>query len=246
MILELMDRTCNKCDSVATQNYCPQCGQPQHLKRVDRSYILSEFGSVLNLERGILYTIKELLLRPGQNIKVYLTEDRSLLVKPIMFVLITSLFYTLVNSFFQLEDRISFSSEDQGSAVVMIFNWIKGNYGYTNILTSVFVGGWLRVFFRKYSYNIYEIIILLCFTMGIEMLLLSFFDLIQGVSGLKLTAFGIITGVVYMIYAIGQFYAKEKPLSYVKALIAYIFGVISFSVVWVVIGIVIEIFRLKY
>ncbi|MEM6298978.1 MAG: DUF3667 domain-containing protein, partial [Bacteroidota bacterium] len=58
------------------------------LKRIDKAYILSEISSVLNLEKGIFYTIKELLIRPGKSIRTFIHEDRTRLVKPIVFIIV--------------------------------------------------------------------------------------------------------------------------------------------------------------
>ena len=60
---------CKNCNTEINKNYCPNCGQPTKLKRIDGHYILSEIGSVLNFDKGILFTIRELLLRPGQSVR---------------------------------------------------------------------------------------------------------------------------------------------------------------------------------
>ena len=63
---------CEHCQNEHTGNYCATCGRAQNLKRIDRNYVFSEIKSVLNLDKGILYTIKELLIRPGQNIRNFI------------------------------------------------------------------------------------------------------------------------------------------------------------------------------
>jgi len=44
----------------------------------------------LNLEKGILYTMINLTIRPGATLRMYLFEDRSKLVKPLSFLLLTT------------------------------------------------------------------------------------------------------------------------------------------------------------
>ena len=39
------------------------------LERIDEKYIWNEISSVLNLEKGIFYTIKELFVRPGKTVR---------------------------------------------------------------------------------------------------------------------------------------------------------------------------------
>ena len=45
------------------------------LERIDGAYILKEIGGVLNFEKGILYTIKELFLRPGKAVLEFILYD---------------------------------------------------------------------------------------------------------------------------------------------------------------------------
>ena len=79
---------CKNCNTEINSKFCPDCGQPASLKRIDGKYIIHEIEHVLHFERGILYTIRELITNPGQNIRNYLFENRSRLVKPIIFIII--------------------------------------------------------------------------------------------------------------------------------------------------------------
>jgi len=84
---------CKNCNSKVDAEYCSKCGHPTVLKRIDGKYVIHEIEHLLHFERGILYTIKELLIKPGKNIRNYLSENRSRLVKPIIFFIVTSLIY---------------------------------------------------------------------------------------------------------------------------------------------------------
>lgn len=231
---------CKKCGSEFESNFCPNCGHPQRLNRINGRYILSEIGSVLNFQKGILYTIKELLIRPGQNVRAFISEDRNRLVKPIMFILITSLIYTICVSIFHFEDGYVSYSDDKESTTLIIFKWVQGNYGYANIIMSIFIGLWLKILFRKYPFNFFEIIILLCFVMGIGMLIYSAFGIVQGLTHINLMQFAAIIGIVYTTYAIGQFFEKRKLLSYVKAFFAYLLGMLTFTFIAIGTGIFID------
>ena len=145
---------CKTCDKELTSKFCPDCGQPNELKRIDGHYIIQEIKHVLHFERGILYTIRELITNPGQNIKNYLTQNRNRLVKPIIFIIITSLIYSLCNKFFHFEDGYVKYLADTKSTTSAIFKWIQGNYGYSNILMGIFIAFWTKLFFRKHKYNI--------------------------------------------------------------------------------------------
>lgn len=231
---------CKNCNEPLSGKYCAACGQPAQLKRVDSHYIIHEIEHVLHFEKGILYTIRELILRPGQTVRHFLSENRSRLVKPIIFLIVASLIYSLVNHFFHIEEEYMSFDGDEASATGVIFAWVQAHYGYANMIMGVFIAWWTKIFFRKYGYNIFEILILLCFVMGIGMLLFAVFALLQGITRFNLMQFGGIGALIYSAWAIGRFFDKKKPASYIKALIAYLLGSLSFVIVAVAIGIIID------
>lgn len=235
-----MPENCKNCNTEITQNYCPNCGQPTKLKRIDGHYIIHEIEHVLHFERGILYTIRELITSPGQNVRKYISENRSRLVKPIIFIIITSLIYSLVNHFFHIEDGYVKYTETKTTATSSIFKWIQNNYGYANIIMGVFIALWTKLLFRKYPFNFFEILILLCFVMGIGMLIYSVFAAIQGLTHISLMQIAGVVGFIYCTWAIGQFFDKHKAINYIKAFGAYILGMLTFMVLAKVLGTIIE------
>jgi hypothetical protein len=235
---------CKKCDNDFEGNYCSNCGHPQKLERINGRYIVSEIGSVLNFQKGIFHTIKELLIRPGQSIRQFISEDRNRLVKPILFILICSLTYTLFVQIFKFKDGyIDFQFDDSDSAISLIFQWITQNYGYSNILMSVFVAIWIKIFYRKYDYNFFEILVLLLFISGMQMLMFSFLGVLEGLTKIQFLDFGVNIVLIYVFWAISQFFDKRKILNYVKAPIAYFLGFITFIIVALGIGFSIDLIK---
>jgi len=231
---------CKNCSQTINGNYCSNCGQPVKLKRIDRHYITHEIEHVLHFERGIFYTIKELLKNPGQNVRNYISDNRSRLVKPIIFIIITSLIYSIINHFFHIEDGYMKFEESKKTATSSIFEWIQGHYGYANIMMGVFIAFWAKLFFKKYDYNFFEILILLCFVMGMGMLIFSFFALIEGLTHINLMQVAGAVGMVYTIWAIGHFFDKRKAINYLKAFLSYMLGTLSFFLLVFAIGIIFE------
>lgn len=233
---------CKNCNAEINSKFCPNCGQSANLKRIDGHYIIHEIEHVLHFERGILYTIRELITNPGQNIKDYLSENRSRLVKPIIFIILTSLMYSIAISIFHIEEQyVQF--QDKGAqlyTVKKIFKWIQEHYGYANIIMGVFIAFWTKLFFRKHNYNFFEILIVLCFVMGIAMLIFSIFAILEGTTGLKISQIGGIVGVIYCSWAVGHFFGKDKLFNYVKALLAYLIGMITFTFLAILLGILID------
>jgi hypothetical protein len=231
---------CRNCNASTNDNFCGNCGQPILLKRVDSHYVVHEITHILHFEKGIFYTIKELILRPGKNIQEFITGNRGRLVKPILFIIVTSFIYSLINNFFHIEQGYIQHSGMQNSATAIIFEWLEHYYGYTNIITGVFIAFWLKLFFKKFDYNFFEILILLCFVIGIGMLIFSVSALLEGLTHVSLMGISGIIAFAYLTWAIGQFYDGKKASSYIKALIAYLLGMITFSASALLLGFLID------
>jgi len=231
---------CQKCGVEITENFCSKCGNPKSLKRIDRKYIATEISSILNFDKGILYTIRELIIRPGSTIREFILKDRNRIVKPITFLIITSLIYTFLRQFLHFKDGYIYQDDSIKSTSMAIFGWIKDNYGYGNLIIGIFIAFWTKVLFKKYVYNYYEILILLCFALGIGMLILAVFGTIEVLTGLKILQFGGMLFLIYSIWAIGQFFNGKKVSSYLKALLSYFLGMITFTLVILIIGGIID------
>lgn len=235
--------TCSNCHTTIDNNFCGNCGHPVQIKRIDKDYVLHEIWHILHFDKGIFYTIKELLIRPGQNVKEFIASNRSRLVKPVIFIIITSLIYTLTSNFFHIEKGyVNFDGARQ-SAIGLIFAWIQHHYGYANIIMGMYIAFWAKLFFKRYDYNYFEILILLCFTMGIGMLIFSVFAIIEGLTKISLMNISGALSIVYVTWAIGQFFDQRKAVSYFKALAAYLLGMIVFACSLVLLGILIDLLK---
>lgn len=222
---------CANCKSPITDNFCGHCGQAAKLKRIDGKYVVHEIVHVLHLEKGILFTIRELILRPGKSVRTFISENRNRLVKPVIFILITSLVYTIAfHNSIHVEENHTPMEKSILASLSVIFDWIQHHYGYANMIMGVFIALWLKLFFRKHGSNFFEILILLCFVMGIGMLLLAVSSVVEGLSGIHLARITEILSVIYCSWAIGQFFDKSRFSSYLKAFGAYLLGMISYYI----------------
>lgn len=231
---------CKHCNTPATQNYCPNCGQPTQLKRINGHYIVHEIEHVLHFERGILYTIKGLVTQPGILVRQFLSENRTRLVKPIIFIILTSLAYTVVNHYFHIEEAYLPADPNPQTYITILFKWIQEHYGYANILMGIFIAGWTQLFFRRYGYNFFEILILLCFIMGMGMLLFAVFALIQGLTKTDLMGAASLVTLAYFSWAIAQFFDKSKRLNYLKAFASYLLGMLTAIIFTVAVGLLLD------
>lgn len=213
------------------------------MKRVDGHYLFHEIQHQLHFEKGILYTVKELLVHPGKSVRHFITDDRNRLVKPVVFIIITSLIYSTINHFFHIEDgyvKYQESKSAPHSAITDVFEWVQHHYGYANIIMGVFIAFWVKLFFKKYHYNFFEILILLCFAMGIGMLIFTVFTVAEGLSHIKLMNVASVIGFAYCTWAIAQFFSGKKVMDYVKSFFAYLLGWLTSMIFAMLIGVAID------
>jgi hypothetical protein len=229
-------KSCKNCNEPISGNYCSNCGQAAQLQRIDRNYIIREIANSFNAEKGMLYTIKKMLISPGDSIRQYITEDRNRYVKPITFVIITSLIYTLVSHFFHIDAKdyqLQLSNETEPLGLPtqdLLVNWIIDYSGYSNIITGLFMALWVKLFFRKSGYNLFEIFVLFCYITGTVSICSAIVLIIQGLTHLSLIYPLSLIATIYYIWATGQFFDKTKAKSYMKATLSYVLGFLIFSI----------------
>ena len=80
----------------------------------------------------------------------------------------------------------------------------------------------------------------MCFTLGLGMLIFTIFGIIDSLVSIKIVDNGFFLGVIYIIWAIGQFFDKKKMTSYIKALISYFFGLITYTLSILLISLLVD------
>ena len=74
---------CQNCGSEGHQKYCPRCGQALQIERISINSLLHEVAHTFwHLEKGFLYTLKELAINPGTTQRKYLSGIRLRYQKP--------------------------------------------------------------------------------------------------------------------------------------------------------------------
>ena len=232
---------CKHCRTPITEKYCANCGHAAKLHRIDRHYIAHEIEHLLHFEKGVFYTVKELIVRPGHSIREFIEENRNKHMKPVAFLILTSIIYSLIAHIFYPEEMYNVEENAllEKSNIATIRHWVGTHYGYANIIMSLFIVLTVKLFFKNYKYNLYEITILLCFVMGQGMLLLSVEAFFAGLVSKQLfLAILVIISFAYPTWAIGQFYDPNKVKSYVKAFLAYLIGYLLFDLAATLVGVV--------
>lgn len=102
---------CKNCQSELNGNFCSFCGQKADTHRINFKFLLHEIQhGVFHVDKGILFTLKELFTRPGKMINGYLQGKRVSHFKPVALVFILG---TLVF----LEYHLVFKTKDNKGVV---------------------------------------------------------------------------------------------------------------------------------
>ncbi len=211
------------------------------LKRIDRNYISSEIRSVFNLEKGLFFTVKSLLINPEKSVREFLFEDRKKYVKPIVYLLIAAILFSFIIktlnlnvSFFNVNNIKELRDLIRGREVG---DWTQRNLGYSQLVMGLFIGVWLQVFFKKANYNFYEVLVLLSFVLGEAFILLGVFLLLAAL--FKSPIIGVMGSLVYftyIIWAVSQFFGGKNIKNFIKSFLAYFLGNITYLLVLVIIA----------
>ena len=92
---------CSRAIDGPEQKFCPACGQPTPAHRIDWHFLGHELEhSVLHMDKGILYSLKGLMLRPGRYIRDYMEGRRAKQVKPLLLIMILAAAVVLLGKYF--------------------------------------------------------------------------------------------------------------------------------------------------
>jgi len=233
-------KNCSNCKKDFKGNYCHYCGAPSEIKRIDSNYIVNEIRSIINFEKGFLFTIKELIIRPEFRIKQFIKTDRNKIVKPILFLIICSIIYSIFNS-----SKLPRIEKKDESILELLANLLTENPGYANIILVFFTAVWIFVFFRKHKYNYYEILILLFFIAGIQVLINSIFEALEFFWEIEVP-FNRLIAYLYSGWVVGRFFNKRKVASYFLGYLAQILGAVCMLLSLIGIGELLDLIKNNY
>ena len=234
---------CKACSSSFETKFCPSCGAAAAVKRIDSHYLVHELQhDILHMEKGFLFTVKELTLRPGKAVRHFLEGNRSKYYKPIGFLIICSIIYPVVAHWI---GKPPTPSTGNGN-IDKINQWVETHYSYANLIEIVFIAVALRWFFGKKRYNFFEHLVLLSYLTGYAMLVGAVWMLISHFAhiGNADTIFFVVA-VAYTVWSIGMLYEARSWVVYFKALLAYLTGFILLMVLEFLLALVLMLLDVK-
>lgn len=90
---------CLNCQEEISGNYCSNCGQRTSTKRITMNSVFENLlMGISNINRGFLYNLKALTLRPGATIMGYLEGKRIKLFHPVQYAIVGVTILTFVDA----------------------------------------------------------------------------------------------------------------------------------------------------
>lgn len=167
---------CKNCATAYTGDFCYHCGQAAATDRITVRQILTDtFFSVVKVNRGFLFTVKELSLRPGAAIEAYVAGKRLLYYAPHKYLFLIGTIATFLTARYR-----PFSGE---YASGMIFNgginaffreFLQYADAYTTVINIITIPvfalfSWLL--FRAHAFNYAENLVLNAYITSQQLLL---------------------------------------------------------------------------
>ena len=85
---------CNNCGLMFTGNFCPRCSQKADLGRINWNSVRNGIMDIWGLgTRSLLFSIWQLLLRPGYFISDYISGKRQVSFPPVKMLFIVTVIY---------------------------------------------------------------------------------------------------------------------------------------------------------
>ncbi|MBL8010579.1 MAG: DUF3667 domain-containing protein [Flavobacteriales bacterium] len=148
---EVRRGTCANCGHGVNDAFCPSCGQRTGTRRIDGRYLLHELQhGLLHVDRGILYTLRELFTRPGHSIREFLDGKRVRHFKPLAFVVITAGVYSFLSSLLtpNMLGELPGGQRMPPQAVALL-DWFNAHYALLELATLPLIAGASWFFFRN-------------------------------------------------------------------------------------------------
>jgi hypothetical protein len=129
--------SCLHCGHPVAQRFCGNCGQDaHHTHRFTLRFLLLHDlpHSVWHIDKGVLYTLKQMLLRPGAAIREYLAGRRAQHFRPITYMLLLGGLTALLLSALQLHPDPKALDSDQPRALALALErYTQLVYKYPNV-----------------------------------------------------------------------------------------------------------------
>lgn len=222
---------CKNCGNSFHGHYCNNCGQDAHTGKIDKHFIYHEIQhGLFHIDKGILYTLKELFTNPGKTIRVFIEGKRVRHFKPLAFLLVMAGLYAFVKHYMNASFIINPDTTNKyaNAAIEAVNDFIKTHFAIYVLLQLPVSSYIYYLIFKKYNTNYTEQLVINAYLSGqrifISLLLLPIaYYLIKTGHPFMYGGFDSVTTILLYVWAYPQYYNKHPKFSVVwRAILGYI------------------------
>ncbi|WP_234108821.1 MULTISPECIES: DUF3667 domain-containing protein [Chryseobacterium] len=234
--MEKREKYCKNCCQhlILEQKFCHNCGQRADVHRINYHFLLHEIQhGIFHVDKGILYTIKELFTRPGHTIREYIEGKRQSHFKPALLIMILATVTVLLNHWinggkYLMGNTVSVNGLDKtgeiqdekflkiansiGENFNIVVTWINAHFAISMLLMVPFFAFAFWVAFRKFRLNFPEWLVISSFVTGQGMVLyIILIVLAKKIANLNSLFFLCLFGLI--LWTMLQFFNKSGKIS---------------------------------
>lgn len=236
---------CKNCKHRFEGNFCDNCGQNSKVQRINFSYLVNEIpNSIFQINRGFLFTLKELVIRPGASIREFLSGKRKRHYKPVAFLLITSTLYVLITYLTDrntiMEDLVfGFRNGAKGEAQASeqaVLDWISKYQAYVTLLILPLYSLASYSAFSKSKYNYFEHLVINIYIMAFQIVIYLILGFIFFKENILLIT-PIVIGMAYNMWTYNQLFDDKKlRTNLARVVLTYVIFIILVVVIIFIAG----------
>ncbi len=257
-MLKMLDSGhCANCDRAidnADQKFCPACGQPTPAHRIDWHFLGHELEhSVLHMDRGLLYSLKHLMLRPGHFIRDYIEGRRAHHVKPLLLIMILAAALVFLARYFLEGDVVGLAVAMGGtagagagadgpfdparlfSALEVVTGWMNRNYAVATLLLLPFEAAAFKLAFRRVGHLNYPEWLVITAFLTVQTFVVMAFAVPAEHWFPQVRSWALSLAVVYSVFSLMQFF---RPYPRWKAVLRSLLGFGLFTLINFAFGLV--------
>ncbi|WP_340112785.1 DUF3667 domain-containing protein [Maribellus mangrovi] len=237
--------TCKNCDNQFEGEYCNKCGQNIHLHKINLKYVWFDVSQgLLSFDTGFLYTVKQLLSRPGHTAREYIEGKRVAHFRPVSFLIVLTTFEVLLFHIIGFRNEVPTyeAGYEYAEKMTLVNDWLENHQTITLLASLPIFAFWTYLFFPRQKYNYAELLILNFFVAGqrivIGLLIFPVFYFLKIGYG-TYTTVSLLISYILIAWIYTQFFNKANRLkTIILALFTNFLSFVSFMIlsVFIILG----------
>ncbi len=180
---------CLNCGHIALKKHCPKCGQKTSTHRFTLASVFdyAVLNAYLSLNAGLLFTVKELFLRPGKTVFEYLKGKRTKYINAFSFFLVALALSVFLRSF-----------DDTAQSEFAKYDLFEQYPRFAQTLLIPFLALTSFLFNKKARLYFAEHLVIATYVLSMQLLIEVLFSLLELLSNNTVASF--IAGISHLLF----------------------------------------------